>query len=207
MSTPIYPARMVISKPGPDGGIPIGDVSNPFVVSSIAAASEAFAGFVGGLVTNPSANFNRPGDTNVYANGDLVANSTTAGQVAAMALSVGRIAEGSVIIRRLKLHKSSVSVTLAQFRVHLFRAAPTVANGDNGAFSCDGVANYLGAFDVTIDRAFTDGAAGFALPVIGSEQAIKLDAGQTIYALIQARAAYMPANAETFTVTLDNLQN
>lgn len=207
MSAPIYPHRVVLSAPGPNGGTPVGDATTPLVVSLAAAATEAFAGFFGGYVTNPSANFNRPADTTAYAIGDLVANSTVAGTVAAMQLNVARVALGSVMLRRIKLHKSGVSVTNAQFRVHLFRAAPTAANGDNGAFSTDGVANYLGAFDVTIDRAFTDGAAGFGLPVVGSDQNIKLAAGQIIYALIEARAAYTPGNAETFTVTLDNLQN
>lgn len=161
-----------------------------------------------GFVTNPTANFTRPADTTAYALGDLVANNTTAGSVVAMTLTVGRVNDGSVMLRRLKLHKSTVSVTLSSFRVHLFRAAPTCANGDNGAFSTDGVANYLGAFDVTIDRAFTDGAAGYGLPVIGNDMSIKIANGaQTIFALIEARAAYAPGNAEVFTVTLDDLQN
>ena len=40
-------------------------------------------------------------------------------------------------------------MTNAQFRLHLYTAAPTCANGDNGAWSTDGAANYIGAFDVS----------------------------------------------------------
>jgi hypothetical protein len=174
---------------------------------SVAPASDATFS-TGGYVANPTANFTRPADTTAYASGDLVANNTVGASVAAMTLTVGRVAAGSAMIRRLKLHKSSTSVTSASFRVHLFRSPPeTVTNGDNGAFSVSGVADYLGAWDVTIDRAFTDGAAGYGTPVKGNDQSIKLASGTDIRALIEARAAYTPASEEVFTVSLDCLQN
>lgn len=162
-----------------------------------------------GVVSNPSGNFTRPNDTTAYASGDLVANSTTAGSVSPVSLTVARIAAGSFMLRRLKLHKSGTSTTNASFRVHLYRGTATItcANGDNGAFSTDQVANYLGAFDVTIDRAFTDGAAGMGLPVVGNDINIKLTTSTTIQALIEARAAYTPSAQEVFTITLDDLQN
>jgi len=161
-----------------------------------------------GTIANPSATFTRPADTTAYASGDLVANSTTAGSVAAMALTVARNAGGSFMLRRLKLRKSGTSTTSASFRVHLFRAAPaTVTNGDNGAFSVSGVADYLGAVDVTIDRAFTDGASGHGVAVVGSDLCVKLASGSVVYALIEARAAYTPASGESFVVELDLIQN
>lgn len=164
---------------------------------------------VGGIVSNPSGNFTRPNDTTQYASGDLVANNTSAGSVAAVSITVARAAAGSLMLRRLKLHKSGTSTTSASFRVHLYRPGVTItcANGDNGAFSTDQVANYIGAFDVTIDRAFTDGAAGMGLPVVGSDINLKLASGTTVQALVEARAAYTPAAQEIFTITLDDLQN
>lgn len=159
---------------------------------------------VGGLITNPSANFTRPADTTAYASGDLVANSTTAGSVVAMSLTPTAVTAGSFLIRRVKLAKSTTTVTNAQFRVHFFRAAPaTVTNGDNGVFSVSGVADYVGACDISMDRALTDGACGFGLPIVGSEMSVKLASGTSLFALIEARAAYAPGNAETFTLTLD----
>jgi len=161
-----------------------------------------------GITSNPSATFTRPSDTTAYASGDLVANSTTAGSVAAMTFTVARVAAGSFMLRRCKLATSSTSVTAASFRLHLFRTAPvTVTNGDNGAFSVSGVADYIGAFDVTVDRAFTDGAAGFGVPVVGGEMSVDLASGTAIYGLLEARAAYTPTSAGTFTVTLDDLQD
>lgn len=143
-----------------------------------------------------SGGFTRPGDITAYASGDLVANSTTAGSVTPIRLGIG---EGGQI-RRARLRKSDPGTTNAQFRVHLFAGSPTVANGDNGAISSNMVANYLGAIDVTIGQAFTDGAAGLGVPNNGSE--INSEAG-VVYALIEARAAYTPVSAEVFTLALE----
>lgn len=162
---------------------------------------------VGGMSALVTANFTRPADTTAYASGDLVANSTTAGSVTPMSLAIGRGSSGAAVtgmIRRLRLRKSGTSIANASFRVHLYRASPTVANGDNGAFSTNQAANYVGRFDVTMDQAFTDGASGNGVPAVGSEVNFHT---ATYYALIEARGAYTPANGETFTVELEVLQN
>jgi hypothetical protein len=170
------------------------------------SASAILAGPLGDFI-NPSVSFTRPGDTTAYASGDLVANSTTAGSVVAPVFTVGRsaVATGQEFrIDRIKLAKSTVTTTNASFRVHLYKVAPTVANGDNGVFSTSGTANYLNSFDITVGQAFTDGAVGF---VATGVNAITLEAGATIVALVEARAAYAPGNAEVFTITLEVVQN
>lgn len=173
----------------------------------VLAAGENHIGAVGGHTTLASANFTRPADTTAYASGDLVANSTTAGSVTPMQFTVARVAAGSGMIRRARLRKSGTSVTSASFRLHLYRASPTPANGDNAAWSTDQVANYLGSIDVTCDRAFTDGASGNGVPNTGSEINFKLSSGQVVYGLCEARAAYTPASGETLTWELEVLQN
>ena len=162
-----------------------------------------------GAFTNPAASVTRPADTTAYASGDLLANSTTAASVVALQFTVGRIAAGSFMLRRLKLTKSTASLTNASFRLHLFLAQPaTITNGDNGAFSVSGVAaGAVGRFDVTMDQAYTDGAAGWGVPINGFDMSIKLAAGQVLYGLIEVRGAYTPGSAEIFTATLDDLQN
>jgi hypothetical protein len=65
------------------------------------------------------------------------------------------------------------------------------------------VADYVGAIDVALDRAFTDGAAGDA----SADMAVKLASGTTLYGLLEARAAYTPVSAEVFTATLDVLND
>lgn len=141
----------------------------------------------------------RPADTTAYASGDLVANSTTAGSVVPITLS--NLCNGpgqSAQIRRVRLRTSSTSVTNASFRVHLFSTATiTAANGDNGAFSVSAAAGYLGQVDVTVGQAFTDGAVGTATTEIN------LYGTSTVYALIEARGAYTPTSAGTFTVSVE----
>lgn len=158
-------------------------------------------------VINPSDTFTRPADTTAYASGDLVANSTTAGSVTALGLSLSGSYSQGVQIRRVKLAKSGTSTANASFRVHLFKAAPTtVTNGDNGVFSVSGVADYIGQCDVTVGQAFTDGACGHGIPNTGTDATISLTSSTTkVFALLEARAAYTPSSGETFTLTLEDV--
>ncbi|TXH13358.1 MAG: hypothetical protein E6R03_11485 [Hyphomicrobiaceae bacterium] len=147
-----------------------------------------------------TASFTRPNDTNAYAFGDLVANSTTAGSVLPMTFSLSDNGRGG-LIRRARIRKSGTSVSNASFRIHLYRTqSVTAANGDNSAWSTDQVANYLGSIDVTADRAFTDGAQGVGVPTNGAEINFQ---SNMIYALIEARAAYTPSALEVFTVEVE----
>jgi len=189
-------------------GTGVGTVGDPFIPNRNAKAQEVHIGEVGGAAAvAAAAQFTRPADVTAYASGDLVANSVTAGSVVPLTFTVARVAAGSGMVRRCRVKKSGTGVTSASFRLHLYSSAPTPANGDNGAFSTDGAANYLGGFDVAVDRAFTDGAAGVGAPVSGSEMTFKLASGTTIRGLLEARGAYTPGNAETFDVSLEVLQN
>lgn len=183
----------------------------PVVQTGALAAGENHVGEVGGALSTPSSNFNRPADTAAYASGDLVANSTTAGSVTPLSWSTAaRVSAGSFMVRRARLKKSATSTTNATFRLHLYSSSPTIANGDNGAYSTTH-SGYLGAFDLDITgstgRTFSDSSGVIGAPSVGSEINVKLASGQTIYGLLEARAAYTPASAETFTVELELLQN
>lgn len=163
-----------------------------------------------GITVRVSDSFTRPADTTAYAIGDLVANSTTAGSVTKLTFAnVVRQQGGGGMLRRARLRKSGVATSNAVFRLHLWSASPaTVTNGDNGAFSISGSADYLGAIDITIDQAFTDGAVGYGIPRVGGE--INLDipsTGTTIYGLLEARAAYTPTSAEVFAVEVEIVQD
>lgn len=209
------------NSPLPVGGTAFSDLGNQIAtlatqMAAVAAAlgapagsipaGEAHIGQVGGSTVRITATFARPADTTAYASGDLVANSTTAGSVSALTFTnIGRIAGAGGMIRRARVKKSGGNITNASFRLHLYSATPaTIANGDNGVWLTDGAANYLGSVDVTCDKAFSDGAAGNGVPAVGSEINFT---SQTIYGLIEARGAYTPANAETFDVSLEVIQN
>lgn len=149
-------------------------------------------------ITTPSQVFTRPADTTAYTSGDLVANSTSAATPMVFAAAV-KSDKGTAFIRRVRLLTSSVSVTNAQFRVHFYTSAPTIANNDNAAWSTS-QSGYIGSVDVTVDKAFTDGAEGIGVPNAGLEINFVLTSGRTVWVLIEARAAYTPTNAGTFTV-------
>jgi hypothetical protein len=186
-------------------GDPTGTVSNPLSIGPL-PAGENHVGEVGGPVPRIiSASFTRPNDVTAYTSGDIVANSATAGSVTPLSFDLPRAAGRGGMIRRARLRKSGTGVTSAVFRIHLYRASPiTVANGDNGAFSTDQVANYVGKIDITVDQAFTDGASGNGVPAIGSEINFAAD---TYYALVEARGAYTPVAQEVFTLELEILPN
>jgi hypothetical protein len=154
-----------------------------------------------------AATFTRPADTTAYASGDLVANSVTAGSVTPLSWELfNQSRDGVNILRRLRFKKSNNSTTNASFRVHFYTTAPTVTNGDNGAW-LSSEAGYLGSVDVTVDKAFNDStgpAVGVGVPNAGSEINFLVTGGTSkhvLYALVEARAAYTPVSGETFTLT------
>lgn len=163
-------------------------------------------GKVGADVDIVGGNFTRPNDTNAYASGDLVANSTTAGSVVPITITASLANDGKVAIPRVRLKKSGAVLTNASFRVHLYKASPTCTNGDNGAWLTT-ESTYIGAFDVTMDRAFSDAAKGTGVPLNGNFVIAEMASGtMTIFALIEARAAYTPAAQEVFTLAAEVIQ-
>lgn len=139
--------------------------------------------------------FTRPADTTAYADGDLVANSTTAGSVVPLKFAIPN--RRSCIVRGASVQKSDgTDVSGAIFTVHLYRSSPTVANGDNGALSTD-VANKIGAISVGQQVAHTDDAY---LNTFGGNFYVDSGSSGFIYGLLECDGAYTPASAETFTV-------
>jgi hypothetical protein len=157
-------------------------------------------------IGNPSASFTRPNDANIYAVGDLVANSVTAGSVVPLTLTLAN-SFGSGVLRfvRARLVKSGTSTTNASFRIHIYQASPTVTNGDNGAWLTDNAANWLGNIDISSMLAFSDGCAGTGSLPAGSEAFVKTASGKNLYALLAALGTYTPANNEVFTLTLEEV--
>jgi hypothetical protein len=143
----------------------------------------------------------RPADTTAYASGDLVANSTTAGSVTPLTWTdAADRPGGGVSVAGVRIRKSGTTTTNASFRVHLFSSAPAVANGDNAAIVPTLMAAYLGYVDVTVGLACSDGAVGLGQPT--APVPLVLGSGKAAYGLVEARGAYTPASAETFSVDL-----
>lgn len=163
-------------------------------------------------ITIPLATFTRPADTNAYASGDLVANSTTAGSVVPLSWSIGAStsAKSYFYVTGVRLKLDNATLTNAQFRVHIYNAAPAVATtGDNGVYGTvvSGNANWLGSYDITMATLHADGVVGIAVPTEGEiapQHITGLAPGSpvTIYGLIEARAAYTPKSGGVFTAEL-----
>jgi len=145
--------------------------------------------------------FTRPANTTAYAAGDLIANSTTAGSVVPLRFTVPIGNGRGLIIREVHIHKSGTTITNADFTVRFYGASPTVANGDNGAWSSD-ISEYIGTIDVGAMLGYTDG--GHVVNPVGPTLApTHVTRSGTIYALLEANAAYTPESGEVFTVEIE----
>jgi hypothetical protein len=178
----------------------------------ISASNPAPVYSPGGFFT-VSAAFNRPGNTTAYVAHQRVADSTSAATVAELT-GVARATGEAVRIEKARLRKTGTSLTNAQFRVHFFRTMPTVSVNDAGVFdngsgvlALADISGYLGAIDITMDKAATVGSRGAGVPTTGNS--ITCEAAGTsghetsIWFVIEALAAYVPANGETFTLTIE----
>lgn len=146
--------------------------------------------------------FTRPADTTAYADGDLVANSTTAGSVAALVFAIPTGLGKNIKIIGGTLQKSDqTDVANSQFRIHVYTSEPTPANGDNGAWSTD-IAGYLGFVDLGLMIAHTDDAYVRTYTPLVEIISHYMGVNTKLYGLLEADAAYSPASAETFTAGL-----
>jgi hypothetical protein len=150
--------------------------------------------------------FTRPANTTAYGVGQLVANSTTAASVAALSGTAARGNDVPGRVSKVILKKSGTTTTLATFRVHLFNANPVAsapANGDGGNFIPAAGGGWLGSLDVSLNQVFGDSSLGIGVPSLANYVDFTPAAGTpTLYALLEARAAYVPVSGEVFTLTV-----
>lgn len=164
----------------------------------------------GGFLT-VSAGFTRPADTTAYTIGDLVANSTSAA-VPLQISGASRFVGEAIRLERCRMKVSNTTLTNASFRVYVFRGDPTLTVQDNAQFNNSSVlacaiARLVGHFDVTLDTTGSDGAKGIGVPATGSGVTLAPDDGSTLFILVEARAAYTPTSAETFTITFEGVRS
>lgn len=152
------------------------------------------------------ASFTRPANTTPYTANNLIANNTAAGSVTPIPLPVARVNAGTGVLRRIRVSTSNTGLTGTEVvSVELFKTSPTVANGDGGAYSVNGVAAIsLGTFDVVLNRVFTDGAKGYTSIDVVFDAA---SGSQNIYGLIRAVTGFTPASGTTWTLAVEVLQD
>ena len=154
-----------------------------------------------------SDDFTRPANTTAYAASDLVANSTTAGSVEPLTFTTSRVV-GQGTISAIRLYKSAASATNANFTLHLFTTAPTVTNGDNGAFAIDTARYHVGTIDCDMTTGGVSGTTGLSKRfTITNGITFDLSAANNrerrLYGFLVANAAYTPASGETLLVELE----
>lgn len=162
-----------------------------------------------GLIYSATTTFTRPADTTAYTaptgatQGDLIANSTTAGPVALPAFAVPSISNSGTaegIVSRLSVNFATRKAAFT-VRAHVFvgSTAPTFTNGDNGAIACSNIGvntRYIGFVDLVT----APGVAGS----YGVDDSLGLEYSKgnadSIYVALEALSAITPANAEVITV-------
>lgn len=134
-----------------------------------------------------------------YVAGQVIFTSTASSQTVSQQIQTTRAANVASTILRAGLQKSGTSVVGAIFRLHLFNAAPTLTNGDNGTWLST-LANWVGSFDITVNEIGSDKSVGIGVPTAGSTIANTPVSGQNfMYYELEARAAYAPGQGEVFT--------
>lgn len=146
-----------------------------------------------------------PGTGGTYAVNDLVANNATAGSVTPISCAIGSYSGASIRITKAQLLTSTTTLTNASFLIHLYTSSPTVANGNDGAYSST-ASGWFCTIPVTLGLAFSNGAAGQGTPSFGGDCARVLSSTATVYALIQANATYAWTAAMTWDLTLEGLE-
>lgn len=146
------------------------------------------------------------GNTTQYTEGDAISdNATTPTAAGYFALDL-LATQGSVRITDLTLHKSDHDVTTATFWLLLFTVPPAFAGWE------DNVALAITDDEMKDCKAvITFPAASWANVITGDVQTVvpstpigivTAAASSTIYGILVAGAAYTPADAEIFTLTV-----
>ena len=136
----------------------------------------------------------RLANTTAYSALDAVSDHATAGSASDFEFDTVRRAG---MITRVEL-KASHTATRATMRVHLYSSAPTIAGGDNAAFSAT-IDSLVATVDLELDQVGTDGVIGYATTAIPYQ--LTAESGK-LYALLQTVDGFTPISAETFDIAL-----
>ena len=161
-------------------------------------------------VKTVSASHTRPNDTNTYASGDVLNNSTTVGAVLTFSNCAYRVAGEGVITRAKITDSSNQSSLYPRFELWLFHTAPG-ADNDNAVFTPTDaeLLNVIGVIPFPSDFEGMAGAGdtGNSLHVSGN---VHLPfncaaADADLYGVLVVRNAYVPIALESFKVELEIL--
>lgn len=158
-----------------------------------------------GLQVITTASFTRPADTIGYAAQDVVSNSTSAPTLLTFA-GAGRANGGSGLVLSARHLKSST--TLASYRLHLYRVAPTAIN-DNAQFTLlyANRANRVGFIDFSHATGGSGSDSTSALSTFVNLPFVCDAASVSLFGILVASAAYTPTSGEQHFIELAIAQN
>lgn len=156
--------------------------------------------------------YTRPADTNVYASGDVLAESTSAATIltfasCARANGLGFLVDGATLIF------STAPTTKPDLELWLFDTAITMQN-DNVAWNptdadlekCLGVIKFPG---VAVNAAAVSGGNGNGMASVAADikSRAAAAASTSLFGVVVVRSAYTPASAEKFSFRLHLIQD
>lgn len=183
------------------------------------SGSDVGASVAQGNAVQAAAELTRPTDTNAYAIGDAIANSTTAASVTPLQFTVARGTGGAGRINGAQLMVDSATA-FGAIRLHLFNTTPFAAAGfqaDNAALALTYTAiktgsagsnpNYIGYIDFPTFTALSASAVANGVCDLTELNFDTASGSSVIFGLLEARAAFTPANGGKFNVSLDVIQD
>jgi hypothetical protein len=145
------------------------------------------------------ATFNRPGDTNAYAQFDAISNSTSAPTTPALAIA-GAASGDFIDIRNVRLN-TSTKPTGVRLTANVFLGAATfTATNDNAELSIDDTTAESGVW-VPLANSFQT-ALNYRVSSDPVSMLMQLSSG-SIFAAIQANNAWAPGNADKVTLVVE----
>jgi hypothetical protein len=175
------------------------------VVDAIAASLAGTVKTVGILVP-VAVEFNRPADTTAYAANDSVSDSTSAPTTLEFPNIVRENGGSGYLVRAVLVTNQPTNVS--QFRLHLYTAAPTAGN-DNAPFTLAFAQRASGLGFIDFDAMQTEGAGSDMAVAAWRQPLAILAAGGTrsIFAKLETKLGFTPANGQTFRIVLIVDQN
>lgn len=136
----------------------------------------------------------RPGDTAIYAAGDVVGISTSAGGAVLTLTNIGSSSSGIIITDLLLIIEvAAIPSGMTSFNLHLYNASPASNLGDNApfVFAAADVANYLGTIGISQPAVF---GSYLMVRLTGINFKCTMPAGTSLYAYLQTVGGYTPTS-------------
>ena len=156
-------------------------------------------------VAQSVATITRPANTTAYADGDVIADSTSAAAV----LKFPNIGGSGSVIRSAMFSSSIVPATKLSADLFLFHTAPSAYGNDNEAFALSDadLLNCVGVISLDGTTAANVKVSTLNCVVINQNLAMPVKSSTTttdsaLYGVLVARNAYTPGSAEVITIKL-----